>query len=118
MGVDDNMSKRGDRSGIFLAFQVKDIITHEKNGTKSVALYADLKDDEKKRLCSFNLNINNLAQSGAEELAARLGSRLEMDTPIMMELFIPEGALLDDYKEKIKTEQTTLDEAEDDKKEE
>lgn len=85
----------GDRR-LLMPFVVSDIISHEKGDKRSICLFAELKKDGE-RIGTINLNINNLKKEGMDFLTGIMGARITRKTPLMGELFIPTGAILDDW---------------------
>lgn len=86
--------------GLVLCAEIKDIAHHTKGGgTFVISLFANLPtDDEGKRLGTMNLNISNLKEAGLEALADALGvEQLVDNTPLLVKIFVPEGALLEHW---------------------
>jgi hypothetical protein len=79
-----------------LAFVVSDIISHDKGEKKSICLFAEVRKD-KQRLFTINLNINNLKKEGMDYLAKVMGAKIALKTPLMGEIFIAEGEILDHW---------------------
>jgi len=89
--------------GILLAFEVRDIIRHDKDGTASVPLFANLGPSGEKRLGTVVVNINGLHKEGLDYLERVLGTKLVAKTeklpwtPLLGTLVVAEGALLDHW---------------------
>jgi len=86
--------------GLVLCADIKDIAHHSKGGgTNVVSLFANLpNDDEGKRLGTRNLNLSNLKEAGLKYLAEALGiEQLVDNTPLLVKIFIPQGALLEHW---------------------
>lgn len=97
--------------GLRVMMSVKDVISHKKTENKTVSMFGSWGADEK--LATFSLNINNVTPVGMQTLKEALGVRtIEMETPIVLEAFVPEGALLDHYKDE--TKETKLEDHEED----
>jgi len=82
--------------GMLLAFVVSDIISHDKGEKKSICLFAEVRKDGE-RLYTVNLNINNLKKDGMEYVAKVMGAKIALKTPLMGEIFIPQGEILDHW---------------------
>jgi len=86
--------------GLLLSAEIKDIAHHSKGGgTHVISIFANLpNDDEGKRLGTMNLNLSNLKELGMEHLADALGiEELADNTPLLVKIFIPQGALLEHW---------------------
>lgn len=94
--------------GLRVMLSVKDIVKHKKDDKMTMPTFGQLKHQDE-RLSTINTNFNNMTPKTLEIIQGLLGTKLEMETPLVMEIYVPEGALLDHYKETI---QTKLDEDE------
>jgi hypothetical protein len=86
--------------GLLLSADIKDIAHHSRGGgTHVISLFANLpNDDEGKRYGTMNLNLSNLKEAGMEHLAEALGvEQLADNTPLLVKIFIPQGALLEHW---------------------
>ncbi len=86
--------------GLLLSAEIKDIAHHSKGGgTHVISIFANLpNDDEGKRLGTMNLHLSNLKEAGMEHLADALGiDALADNTPLLVKIFIPQGALLEHW---------------------
>jgi hypothetical protein len=86
----------GSEGRLSMAFVVADIISHEKGDKRSICLFAEVKKDGE-RIGTINLNINNLKKEGIDFLNAILKAKVTRKTPLVGELFIPTGAILDHW---------------------
>ena len=84
--------------GILLPFVVTDIISHDKGEKKSICLFTEIRKDTE-RMFTVNLVINNIKKDGMEHLAKIMGAKIVLKTPLMGELFIPDGEILDHWEE-------------------
>jgi len=85
--------------GIMFSLKVVDIVSHDKGEKKSIPLFAEIKKDGE-RLMSVNLVINNLKKEGIDHLTKLLGAKIVKNphpTPLVCELFIPVGEILDHW---------------------
>ena len=72
----------------------QDLIT----GKRNITLYGRLRDENKKDIGGFNININGLNEDEWSRFMNSLGElKLTKRTPLYMTITIPEGAILDDW---------------------
>ncbi len=89
--------------GVRVLMSIKDIVAHKKKDRRTLSAFGQWKPDDTK-LGDTTLNLNNLNPEGLAVLADILGvNSLELETPLIMDLYVPEGALLDHYNETIQT---------------
>jgi hypothetical protein len=89
--------------GLLLAFEVRDVIRHDKNGTASIPLFANLGPKGEARLGTVVVNINGLTAEGMAYLERTIGTKLvaktdkRPGTPLLGTLVVAEGSLLDHW---------------------
>lgn len=96
--------KRTDKpKGVRVMMSIKDIVAHKKKDRRTLSAFGQWKPGETK-LGDTTLNFNSLDPDGLAILADLLGvNSLELETPLIMDLYVPVGALLTDYNETVQT---------------
>ncbi len=110
-GTPSKDTPAGNDDGLLLAFEVRDVIRHDKNGTASVPLFANLGSRGEARLGTVVVNINGLTKDGMTYLERTLGTKLVAKTdklpgtPLLGTLVVGKGALLDHWNEEHPTKE-------------
>ena len=94
--IEGDTVKEPESKGILFSFVVTDIISHDRGEKKSICLFSEIKKDGE-RMFTVNLNINNLKKDGMDHLAKVFGAKIVLKTPLVGELFIPTGAILEHW---------------------
>ena len=81
--------------------EVKEVTTKQKKNIKSISLFCQLRNMDEV-VATVNLNINNIGPDGEIYIHKKLGVKIVPGTPIIMDLSIPKGNLLKDWKDAIK----------------
>lgn len=95
--------------GMRIMLSVKDLVRHKKDDKITMPTFGQVKHQDE-RIGTVNCNFNNMKPASIEIIQELLGTKIEMETPLIMDIYVPKGALLDHYNE---TVQSTMDEHDD-----
>jgi len=92
-------------NGLRIMMSVKDIVKHKKDDKMTMPTFGQIKYQDEK-IGTVNCNFNNMTPKSLDVIQKLLGTTLEMETPLILDIYVPKGALLDHYNE---TVQSTLE---------
>ncbi len=103
----EGLRERDDRANGKLAIYLKitDVTVHEKPNKDSIHLFGEIKGDDHKRVGTINININNLGDAGKLKIGRTLADYPTRGLPMVMEMFVPTGEILDHYNAEIATQE-------------